>query len=492
MTFRVAVAGLHMECATFLPHVTARDVFEAGTVRGARLVETFRSSNTVTGGFLKVLDASGAEVVPLLHADGGAAGLADQDAVAGYRQEIVDGLRAHKGAFDGLLLHLHGAMVTQDELDPDARTLDAIRAAVGPDLPIMVAIDYHANLDAASIAGATAAFGYRYSPHIDMGATGERAARCLLKTLSGEIRPAMAIACPGLILPSIFSATDLEPLKQLVDKARRHSVERAGYTDVSLFAGFAYADVPNCGMSVVAVVDGTGHDALALAEELANDVTCHRDALTAPAPVFDLSEGIEKALDIARTADRPVVLLEHADRANDSTHGLRALLALERPARVAVPFLWDPAAVATSMAAGEGAEVALDLGGHSAPMAGSPVPVVARVDAVRRNLTYRGTGAMRAGSEVRLGDTVLLDVEGIKISVTSLSQSAIDFDPFLQFGLDPVAFDIVLLRSKTHFRAAWQGFAAEIIIVDTPDYGPADISSLPYRYAPVPERTLKR
>jgi microcystin degradation protein MlrC len=472
-----------MECATFLPHVTRRDVFEAGTVRAEQVIATFRNSNTVMGGFLKSLDAAGATAVPILHADGGAAGLADQGAVSGYRQEIVDGLTSLAGSVDGLLLHLHGAMVTQDEFDPDARTLDAIRAAVGPDLPIMVAIDYHANLDAASISGATAVFGYRYSPHIDMGQTGERAAQCLLKTLAGEINPAMAIARPELILPSIFSATDLEPLRSLVARARHSSVGRAGFSDVSLFAGFAYADVPNCGASVVAVVDGSTEDAQRLADELSMDIVRNRDALSAPVPVYSLGDGIEKALSIAQDATRPVVLLEHADRANDSTHGLRALLTVLDRARVAVPFLWDPQAVAKAMAAGEGAEVSLALGGHSAQLAGEPVPVVARVDAVRPDLTYRGTGAMRAGSEVRLGDSVLLDVDGLKISVTSLAQSAIDFDPFLQFGLDPGDFDIVLLRSKTHFRAAWEGFAADIIIVDTPDYGPADISRLPYRHA---------
>ncbi len=483
MSYRIAIAGLHMECATFLPHVTGREVFEAGTVRGNALTERFRGSNTVTGGFLKTLDAAGAEAVPILHADGGAAGLADQTAVAAYRREIVEALTALGGSLDGVLLHLHGAMVTQDELDPDAVTLDAVREAVGPDLPVVVALDYHANLDAASIAGATAAVGYRYSPHIDMGATGERAARCLLKTLSGEIRPAMANARPGLNLPSIFSATDLVPLRDLVARARHLSEDTADYRDVSFFAGFAYADVPNCGASVVAVVDGTEADAQALAEALAAEVTANRDALSAPAPVYDLGDGIERAFAVARTAERPVVLLEHADRANDSTHGLRALLAAGDRARIAVPFLWDPAAVAKAMAAGAGAEVALDLGGHSAPRAGGPVRVVARVVAVRPDFTYRGTGAMRAGSEVRLGDTVLLDIGGITVSVTSLSQSAIDFDPFLQFGLDPGDFDIVLLRSKTHFRAAWEGFAAEIIIVDTPDYGPADISKLPYRHA---------
>ncbi|WP_112320915.1 M81 family metallopeptidase [Oceanibium sediminis] len=483
MTYRIACAGLHMECATFLPHVTGRDVFEAGTVRGAQVIAAFENSNTVMGGFLKTLDAAGATAVPILHADGGAAGLADQAAVAGYRQEIVEGLTALDGSVDGLLLHLHGAMVTQDELDPDAITLDAIRKAVGPDLPIMVALDYHANLDAASIAGATAVFGYRYSPHVDMGATGERAAQCLLKTLAGDIRPAMALARPGLILPSIFSATDLEPLGSLVEKARRMSVESATYADVSLFAGFAYADVPNCGASVVAVVDGPTREALRLAEGMSQDIARNRDALSSAAPVHSLGEGLERALRIARDAERPVVILEHADRANDSTHGLAALLGFADRARIAVPFLWDPAAAAKAVAAGEGAEVPLMLGGHSAPLAGDPVPVTARVEAVRRDFTYRGTGAMRAGSTVRLGDTALLDVRGMKISVTSLSQSAIDFDPFLEFGLDPADFDIVLLRSKTHFRAAWEGFAAEIVIVDTPDYGPADVSKLPYRHA---------
>ena len=483
MTLRIALAGLHMECATFLPQITSKDVFEAGTVRGPDVLERFQGSNTVMGGFLNVIDAANAEAVPILHSDGGAAGLADQAAVTGYRQEIVEGLTELRGQINGLLLHLHGAMVTQEELDPDASTLDAIRSAVGPDLPIMVALDYHANLDAASIAGATAAFGYRYSPHIDMGATGERAARCLLQTLAGEVRPAMAIARPGLILPSIFSATDLAPLKDLVADAARHLEESGVYRDVSLFAGFAYADVPNCGASVVAVVDGTTNDAEALAAELSDRMAQQRLALSSPVPVYGLAEGIERALDLAREADRPVVLLEHADRANDSTHGLRVLLSMADRARIAVPFLWDPEAVAAAMTAGEGAEVSLMLGGHSAPLAGGPVPVVAKVEALRPDFTYRGTGQMRAGSEVRLGDTVLLDVGGMKISVTSLSQSAIDFDPFLQFGHDPADFDIVLLRSKTHFRAAWEGFATEIIIIDTPDYGPADVSKLPYRHA---------
>ena len=68
MTHRIALAGLHMECATFLPHLTTRAGFEAGTVRGSDLFGAFRGSNTVMGGFLRVLEGAEADVVAILSA----------------------------------------------------------------------------------------------------------------------------------------------------------------------------------------------------------------------------------------------------------------------------------------------------------------------------------------------------------------------------------------------------------------------------------------
>jgi microcystin degradation protein MlrC len=44
MNCRIALAGLHMECATVRPQVTTREVFEAITARGRDFIETFRGS----------------------------------------------------------------------------------------------------------------------------------------------------------------------------------------------------------------------------------------------------------------------------------------------------------------------------------------------------------------------------------------------------------------------------------------------------------------
>ena len=77
-----------------------------------------------------------------------------------------------------------------------------------------VALDYHANIDGHLITLADAVFGYHFSPHTDIAVTGERAALCMVRMIREGIRPAMALRKPGVMVPSIFSATGIEPLAQ--------------------------------------------------------------------------------------------------------------------------------------------------------------------------------------------------------------------------------------------------------------------------------------
>ena len=83
-----------------------------------------------------------------------------------------------------------------------------------------------------------------------------------------------------------------------------------------------------------------------------------------------------------------------------------------------------------------------------------------------------------------MGLSAVIDNGRIAVIVTSHSVTALDTDPFTQCGLDFEEFDIIALRSKTHFRAAYELIAGKILIVDTPDWGPADLLGLPYRNVP--------
>jgi microcystin degradation protein MlrC len=479
---RIALAGFNLESVSFLPEETTIEQFQHYESRGQDIVERFTGTNTVMGGFIDICNETGYEMVPIVMTEAGARGSAADSAFEHYARIITEALKAERGRLDGVLLHLHGAMTTPSRTDPDRDIAALVRAAIGPDVPFMLALDYHGNLDERSVAPATATFGYHYSPHVDMGETGRRAGRCLVRTLKGEIRPVTAIAKPGLMVPSILSATTLHPLADFVARSIALPEENPALVDVSVFAGFSYADVPNCGFSVVVVADGDADLAQRTARELSDEIFASRVELYKPGFAKPLKEGLDYAFDLAARSDKPVVVLEHADRMNDSTHVLRELV--RRGAQnVAVPYLYDAESARQAAEAGAGKTIRLALGGKSDARAGGPVEVEAEVVWAGPK-TYIGTGPMRKNSRISPGIVAVLKVGGITVSVTETPLTCIDEDAFIQFGMDARDFDVVVLRSKTHFRAVWEPLSEEIVIVDTPDWGPADLLTLPYRHVP--------
>lgn len=481
-SLRVAVAGFHIESVSSLPVASTVEDFERVALRSNRIVDELRGTNTVMGGFIDICEHEQVALLPIVHTALGAVGPASDEAVVFYAEEIAAGVRTHAEALDGVLLFLHGACWAAFCPDPERYILDVVRRALGPDKPLIVAFDYHGNIDAATLRGATAAFAYRKSPHTDTGDTGRRAARCMVRTLRGEIAPAWAIAKPGVLVPSIFSATSLRPLADIIEEAAFIEQGSARYTDITVMAGFSYGDAHNTGFSVLCLTDGDVSRAQTIADDIARLIHQERHALYRPMAVHGLAEAVDhvqQALLTSTANGRPFVLLEHADRMNDSTYLLAELLA-RGVQKAAVPFLWDAAAAQSAFDAGVGNEVDLQLGGHSSDKAGPTLAVRARV-LWAGPLSYRVSGTYMQGMPVDLGLTALLDVQGISVSVVSAFAFAVDGDAFTLFGLRPQDFDLIVLRSKTHFRAFYEPIARDILIVDTPDHGAADLTLLPYR-----------
>ena len=476
---RIAIAGFWLESVTFLPDVTDIAEFELGAKRGQAVIDGFAGTATPQGGLIDVLQDAGAELIGLTDAGVGAAASASDAAYDKYVGEIVDGLKAIEGKIDAVAIHLHGALATPTNRKADAGVLQAIRAVVGPDVAIACPMDYHANLAPESLEAADIITGFRYSPHIDMWETGARAARLLLGKLSGAINPVMAMAKPGIALPSVFSATRLKPLAELVAAAEDGG---EGLLDCSLFGGFSYADTPDTGMTALAITDGDVDHANQWAEGMAKRCWELRDRLFQRELLHDVQGGVDRALEAAASAGKPVCILEHADRLNDSTYVLKDLIA-RGVKRAYAPFMFDPEVASAAVAAGEGAILNMPLFGKSSPKAGGAITAEARV-LQARHLKFPITGPLKTGMVIDVGAAALLEIGGVMVSVISVQWSAIDMDCFTEFGLNPEDFDIILLRSKTHFRELYEPLCAEIVIIDTPDWGPAELSTLPYEYLP--------
>ena len=410
---RIAVAGFMHESNTFHPVLTGRAAFvEQSLTRGNELLDEWRDSPHEIGGFLEASRVEGFEPVPLVVAWATPGGPVADDFFDEIAAELCDALRASQA--DGLLLALHGAMVTPSRWDADGEFLARVRRAVGPELPIVVTLDLHGNISQRLVDGCDVAVAYRTCPHIDQRECGLRAASLLVRQLRGTIRPRMALAKPPMLLNIMAHDTSLPPLRPFVD-AIRALEHQSGILAASLLPGFAYADVPHMGPSVLVAADGDPALAHRAADTLADDLWQARESFLKPLP--DPASAVAQALLAERL---PVVLVDTGDNvgggsAGDGTTLLRELL--RQGASASVVCLFAPDEVRLCSAVGVDGEVSLIVGGKVDRLHGEPLPVTGRVRLLHEG-TYIEPEVRHGGRRVnRMGATALVELPGHNLLV---------------------------------------------------------------------------
>ena len=186
---RIAIAGFLHETNTFVQRPTGLDAFVAadgwpGLVQGAALFDAVAGANIAISGFIRQAATHNNELVPLLWASANPSGPVTQHAYetiwAMLERELKQAM-----PLDALFLDMHGAMVAAHLDDGEGELLQRIRALVGADVPIVAALDFHANISPAMVALSDALTVYRTYPHVDMSDTGRRAAILLQHMLAG-------------------------------------------------------------------------------------------------------------------------------------------------------------------------------------------------------------------------------------------------------------------------------------------------------------------
>jgi microcystin degradation protein MlrC len=483
MVFKVGVAGLSHETITFWPGVTSLDDFERTATYGEHVLSKARGTNTCIGGFMEVCEANGVELLPILNASGGATATVADEVYDHYVPLMRKGFDEIGDDLDGVLLSLHGAMATESREDPETDAVREIREIMGYDVPIMVTLDLHGNKDEALLKEASAVFGFHSSPHVDMRHTGVRAAKALLRTLRGEVEPTMALVKPGIVVPSVFSATTVSPAKDIVRRAEEWE-NRSGVIDVTVLFGFAWSDVRPLGMSTIAVTDNDPELADEVASDLARYAWARRRELTgrSKSTLYSVEEGVKLAISKGQRSSKPIVILDHADRSNDTMFVLKELLR-QGAEKAAVPMIYDPESAEKCVELGVGRDVELDVGATTGWRDGGKAYVKGRILWAGEG-KYIGTGPMRINQEINLGTTAILQVNGVWLQLISRQSSLIDDDPIKQFGYRPEDFDVIVSKSKTHFRAVYEKIGEEIIVVDAPGQCPADLSVFKYKNVP--------
>src|SRR5438874_3341088 len=327
---RIAVGGFQHETNTFAPQRATWADFERadawpGFVRGAALIDAVHGYNIPIAGAVEALRARGHELLPLCWCSAPPSSYVEHEAYERVAAAILDDLAA-QAPVEGVYLDLHGAMVAEHYEDGEGELLRRIRALLGETVPIVTSVDYHTNMTPEMVRHASAMVGYRTYPHIDMAATGGRAAS-LLDRLLTERRPLYkAYRQIDFLIPLVWQCTLAEPAKgifELIDDIEQGSrrgggsnrglpggSHNQGIVSITHTPGFPPADIKECGPALV--VYGLDRDAAEAAADRIAATIRDREAQFA-GKLYTPDEAVTEALRIAAHATKPVMLADIQD-----------------------------------------------------------------------------------------------------------------------------------------------------------------------------------
>lgn len=477
---RIAIGGFQHETNCFVNSRTDFSYFASHRDRpplvyGDDVMTWLKDNSFAIAGFIEAMQGQH-ELVPLLWTSGGAGGMVTRDAFERIAGSIV-GLLSQAMPVDAVYLDLHGAMVTEDFEDGEGELLRRIRAAVGETIPVIISLDYHANVTPGMVRYSDGLVGYRTYPHVDRIETGQHAARITDALLVRGRPQGRALRKLPFLIPLNGQCTLVDPSKHVVDMSQ---VLEGDVVNLSYLAGFPPSDLHWCGPSVIA------HAWTQAAADRAAD-TMERAILEREGEfaeeMLSPGEGVARAMKLARDARKPVVIADTQDNPGcggtaDATGLLKALVAADAQGAV-MGFLCDAEAAAAAHAAGLGQQVRIALGGRSGPEGVTPLEATFTVDGLSSG-QFVSDGAVTGGRKVDVGPMALLRLGGVSVVVTSKRLQAYAQAPFRHVGIDPTKQKILALKSTCHYRAEFEPLAEAVLVVLAPGYYLADPTDYPF------------
>jgi microcystin degradation protein MlrC len=460
---RIAVGGFAIESSTFSPHISREADFMV--LRGELAPDRYE--------FLSKFE--GVETTPLLLAFAMPGGAVDRQFYELIKTELLDGLRAH-GPWDGVFLHMHGAANVVDMDDAEGDFIAVVREVVGPDCPISASYDLHGNVSQRVFDSLDILSAYRTAPHVDRHETLERAFSLLVECVRSEIKPHKVFIPVPILLPGEQTSTEWAPadgLYSLIPEVTAHE----GVMDASILVGYVWADEPRASATVLTY--GTDQDAVQqAATQLAQRFWDVRREFRFGVPAGSVDDCIHAAM---RSTKQPVVISDSGDNptaggVGDVPYTLGRLIALQVPDAV-FASITDSETVAICKAAGEGAQVDLQLGGKLDPVNGKPLAVSGQVVTVK-TVPQPSSGPRRAQDENTIA---VVQIGGVKCIVTERRTAYHRIADFEQLGIDPTAHKIIVVKIG-YLVPELKSLAAEALLALSPGAVNQNITQLPFKH----------
>jgi len=309
---RIFAAGISQESNSFNPLKSTMGDFYA--YKG----QEFRDM----AGIRALLDA-GCDVVESVWfraVPGGTLGFAD---FMKMTEQMLRPLEQDAQGFDGVFLPMHGALDVEHIGSGETFIAARIREIVGPDVPIAVPLDMHANVTYSLIENCNIVYGYRTAPHIDVAETHVRAAELLVKAIRQRVLPTTHVLRIPCIMPGENMMTASGIGKQVIERLPAVE-EAANIWCASYFVGMAWVDAYRNGAAVVVTGLGDMTDGISKAQDLAQFVWDRRREFEYQGVAMEPADAVQFAKEHA--GDRPVIVSDSADNVTAGAAGDNALM----------------------------------------------------------------------------------------------------------------------------------------------------------------------
>lgn len=479
MPRRILIAECKQEVSTFNPHLSGYDDFAMRL--GDEMLSYHRQVKNEVGGALSVFERQrDIQLVPSASAffitSGGTLA---QEAWQRLSSEILESIRA-AGCVDAVYFCMHGAMASQQELDPEGWLLAETRKLVGQSIPIVVSLDLHGILTDRMLEHSDAIVAYHTYPHVDFFETGARSARLLLRILAGEVKPVTAkVAIPALVRgDELITSTGL--FGHSIRLAQAIENGPSGLS-AGMFIGNPFTDVPALQSYSFVITNNDPDRAEREAVRLAESFWTHHEKMRVP--LKSLAEMVQIA---TSNQHGTLGLVDAADATSSGASGdsnavLRALLEAGYTGRTLVPIV-DAAAVTAAMQAGIGAIIRTHVGGSLDPARFRPLELSAKV----RLLADGRFRSESFGEEWFAGPTAVLDAGNFTLVVSSRPVNLYDRSYFFAHGQNPKNYQAVVIKSphcQHHMYAEW---CSQMINIDAPGSSSANLPYLGHTRCPRP------
>lgn len=472
---KIIIVGFQHETNTFAPTKARYEDFVQGggfppLTRGAEILK-FREQNIPIGGFIQQAEQYGYQLLPVIWAATSPSAHVEQHTYQRICDEIIASIQEHPA--DAIYLDLHGAMVTEQVNDGEGELLRRIREIVGPDMPIIASLDFHANVTQTMFAHSDVLVCYRTYPHVDMATTGQRCAQMLEQIFQGKKHHKKMYKLPFLIALNA-QCTELEPTQSCMTLLEQ--LEQKTAVQMNFTPGFPAADFAECGGCI------WGYSANI--EDLEQAMQSYIAHVLQQEPHWNMEflspdHAVQQALKLYQQHNRtqPVVIADTQDNpgagGDSNTTGMLSALYRHQVENALIGLIADPVLVQQAYQLKVGDVLETQLGGTSGISADPPFAGQFKIKAYSDGKFSYG-GPMMHGVEADIGLSVLLEIEGIEIAVSSYKAQLLDRNMFRIFGIVPEDKSLVVVKSSVHFRADFQAMAAAILVAKAPGAMKAD------------------